>query len=97
MCIAVPISADCSFNSCRCKQIKIPVPSDQKFNILPLRDYIVQELVKAALYLHSMLYVPMTEKTYRVDIYDLTSNIYYIHSNIKYVYCQAVTFNIELY
>ena len=96
MSIAVTVTADSSLNGSRSKQVEIAVPSDQEFDIFFLHYKVMQELVKTVFYLQSTLYVSMPEKADSVYFHALTSfDNYYIHSNIVYVYCQAVTLNIE--
>ena len=96
MCVAVSIIIDSSLNCCGSKNVKFSVPSDQEFDIFFLHYKVVQEFVKAVFYLNSTLYVSMSEKADSVYFHALTSfDNYYIHSNIVYVYCQAVTLNIE--
>lgn len=84
--IAVTITANCSLNGSRSKQIKISVPSDREVNILFLRYQVMQELVKAFFYLRSTLYVSMPEKANCVNIHCNSSYSlllpYIIHLNV---------------
>ena len=74
MSIAVPVSADSSLDGSRSKQVKFSIPANKKVNIFPLRNNIVQELVKAVLYFRSALYIPMPKKADRKDIHAITPN-----------------------
>ena len=66
--IAISILTDCSFNCGRGQQVKISVPTNQKFYIRFLCYQIMQKLVKTALDLCSTLHISVTEKADRIDV-----------------------------
>ena len=75
--VTVSIFTDSSLNGSRSKKVKFPITPYEKFDILFLRDNVMQEFIKTVLDLRNSFDAPMPEKTNGEDIQHNTNSFAY--------------------
>jgi len=88
--VTVSIFTDSSLNGSRSKKVKFPITPYEKFDILFLRDNVMQEFIKTVLDLRNSFDAPIPEKL-TVKIFNITQtplHTVYTKYNMVSMWCQ---------